>query len=124
MKVINYNDVPKKNMTEEPLFEGGEVFSQMLITKGTGISKDIHVGVMTFEPGGTTKLHTHDFEQVLYVISGKGRVATETEEFIVTPGTIIFIPEGENHAHGATKDSQFIQLTIMNAGKATVMHRM
>ena len=108
-------------MTNEPLFEGGEVYGQLGFLQG--VAKDLSIGVMTFESGGTTKMHTHDFEQVLYVISGKGLVATEEEEQVVTPGMVIHFAPGERHAHGATKDSQFVQLTIMNPGQATTMYR-
>jgi quercetin dioxygenase-like cupin family protein len=120
MKVVKVQDIEKKRMTDQPLFEGGEVYGQLGFLTD---AKNLHIGVMTFEKGGTTKFHVHDFEQVLYGISGKGRVATEKEEYIVTPGTIVFFPPGERHSHGATKDSEFVQLTIMNAGQATVMHR-
>ena len=44
-------------------------------------------------------------------------MATETEEVVVTPGTIIFIPAGENHWHGATRDSAFAHIAIMPPGE-------
>ena len=122
MKVVNVKDVEKKRMTDQPLFEGGEVYGQLGFLADA--AKDLHIGVMTFEKGGTTKFHVHDFEQVLYAISGKGRVATEKEEYVVTPGTIVFFAPGERHLHGATQDSRFVQLTIMNAGQAAQTHRM
>ena len=90
MKVVDLNTVEKKDYTEQPLFEGGTVYSQMAFLSDQ--AKELMVGVITFEPGATTKMHTHDFEQVLYVISGKGKVSTENEEYIVTPGTFVFFP--------------------------------
>ena len=122
MKIVKLADVEKKNYTEQPLFEGGEIYSQMAFL--SDVAKVLMVGVITFEPGGTTKMHTHDHEQVLYVISGKGRVATEKEEYTVGPGTFVFFTPGERHAHGATKDSQFVQITITNPEPGKPMFKM
>ena len=44
-----------------------------------------------------TKMHVHNHEQTLYILSGKGIVANEQEEHIATPGTIFLIPSGEKH---------------------------
>jgi quercetin dioxygenase-like cupin family protein len=113
MKIVKISDVPLKQ-SESPLFEGGRVHAQPLI--GEDFSEVLRVVVMNFDTGAVTKFHTHEFEQILFVLSGKGRVATEQEEHTVLPGTIVFIPPGENHLHGATNDSPFVQLTIMRPG--------
>ena len=120
MKVVKISDVPSKQ-SESPLFEGGNVYAQPLI--GTDLSQELRVTVMNFDAGAAAKFHTHDFDQILYVISGKGRVATESEEYTVLPGTIIFVPKGENHLHGATSDSPFVQLTIMKMGATDSIYR-
>ena len=44
-------------------------------------------------------------------------MATENKEVTVTPGTIIFIPAGEKHWHGATRDSAFSRIAVMPLGK-------
>jgi quercetin dioxygenase-like cupin family protein len=120
MKVVKGNNVEKRNMTDQPLFEGGKVFGQLGFFED---AKSMGIGVVTFERGAVTKLHTHDFEQMLFVIAGKGRVATEKEEIIVSPGDFVYFPPGEKHLHGATKDSRFVQLT-MHAGQHSVMYTM
>jgi quercetin dioxygenase-like cupin family protein len=122
MQIVKIEDVEKKDYSERSLFEGGKVYAQLNFLADE--AKDLMVGVITFEPGAATKMHTHDFKQVLYVISGKGKVATEKEEYVVMPGTFVFFAPGERHAHGATEDERFVQLTIMNPGQATQMHKM
>ena len=82
-----------------------------LIDKDMG-SEDFRAAIVTFPPGTKNKFHTHDHEQILFVTEGEGIVATETEERTVTVGDIILIPAGENHWHGATKDSSFSHLFI------------
>jgi len=74
---------------------------------------------VNFSPGSVNLFHTHTFDQVLYVTEGTGIVATENKEVTVTPGTIIFIPAGEKHWHGATKDSAFSHIAVMPPGKTS-----
>jgi quercetin dioxygenase-like cupin family protein len=70
----------------------------------------------TFGIGGRLNWHTHDSEQILYITEGRGIVATKDKEYVVTPGTIVYIPAGENHWHGACEDSSMTHLNIQKAG--------
>lgn len=114
MEILNTTGMPRRNLTNEPLFEGGEVFGLTGLFEGK--TRVLSTGIITFEKGGMTKMHTHDYEQVIYALEGKGRVVTEKEEKIIEPGTFVFFPPGERHAHGATKDSRFVQMTVTNMG--------
>ena len=110
MKVIKIDTAPTKDLTNDPLMTGGEVEARFLI--GPDTAKELGFGIIKFAPGARTKFHTHTSEQVLYCIEGKGIVATEDEEVVVTAGTVVLFPAGENHWHGATKDSSFAHVTI------------
>jgi quercetin dioxygenase-like cupin family protein len=70
----------------------------------------------TFGIGGRLNWHTHDSEQILYVTEGRGIVATKEKEYVITPGTIVYIPAGENHWHGACEDSAMTHLNVQKAG--------
>ena len=70
----------------------------------------------TFGIGGRLNWHTHDSEQILYVTEGRGIVATKEQEYVVTPGCMVYIPAGENHWHGACEDSSMTHLNIQKAG--------
>ena len=108
MKVVRINDIEAQETTAK-IFRG-KVGIQRII----GESEDeLRVIVVNFSPGGVNVFHSHTFDQVLYVTEGTGIVATENEEVTVTPGTIIFIPAGEKHWHGATKDSAFSHIHII-----------
>jgi quercetin dioxygenase-like cupin family protein len=110
MEIAKFYEEPMADMSDKPLFEGGKVYNQMQSLLGkTG---DLLVGVVNFMPGGMTKMHIHDNEQLLYCIAGRGRVLNETEEHILTPGMIAYIAPGERHAHGAPEDGVFVQLSI------------
>ena len=65
------------------------------------------------------KFHAHDVDQVLIVTAGKGIVATEKGEKVVTIGEVVLFPAGEKHWHGATKDSEFSHLVVTRVGGKT-----
>lgn len=100
------------------IFEGGTVKMKTLIDKHVG-AEETAVAIVTFPPGARTKMHVHNHEQILYILGGKGIVANEQEEHIATPGTILLIPAGEKHWHGATEESGFSHLYIFNSKTET-----
>ena len=114
MKVVKISDVEAEEATSQ-IFRG-KVSTQRLIGGGGESKDELRVSVVNFSPGAVNVFHTHTFDQILYVTEGTGIVATETEEITVTPGTIIVIPAGERHWHGATKDKAFSHIAIMPPG--------
>jgi len=112
MKVVRISDIEAQDGSTNKIFKG-KVSVQNIIGESTD---EFRVIVVNFSPGAVNVFHTHTFDQVLYVTEGKGVVSTEAEEIVVTPGTVIFIPAGENHWHGATKDSAFSHIAIMPPG--------
>lgn len=117
MKVVRMEDV-KPDYGTRPIFSG-RVGRQPLITED--MAKTLRVAAVTFSPGARTKLHTHTHDQVLYVVAGKGILATEHESHVVTPGTAIFVPPGERHWHGATEDMFFTHLSITAPGRTEIV---
>jgi quercetin dioxygenase-like cupin family protein len=112
MKVVDLKSV-KENDVAGPLFVGGKVYTQPLLEDKFGGDK-IQIVNVKFDPGARNKFHTHTCEQILFVIEGKGIVATREEERIVGPGTLVYFAPGEEHWHGATKDSSFAHLSMLN----------
>lgn len=96
----------------------GTVKKRSLIDPEMG-SKNFRSAIITFPPRAKNKLHTHSGEQILFVIDGKGIVATENEEVEVTKGDIILIPAHEKHWHGANANSIFSHLYITPADSKT-----
>ncbi len=114
MTTVNMNEVPKESGAS-PLFTGPDVTRQSLISD----SKELRVSIVNFGKGVRNKFHTHDVDQVLIVTAGKGIVATEKGEKVVTVGEVILFPAGEKHWHGATKDSEFSHIVITRVGGKT-----
>ncbi len=109
MKTINIDDITVVERS-------GGIFTGTVhvqgILNGTTPSKDLSVAIVSFPAGVKNEFHTHDTDQLLWVLSGKGIVASEQEEVIATPGMAFFIPQGESHWHGATDDSPFSHISI------------
>ena len=111
MRVVNINSVNKEAF-ESPLFTGSDVTKQTLLPD----SKEYNLNIVNFGKGVRNKFHAHDHEQILIVTSGKGIIATEKEEVVITVGDVIIIPAGEKHWHGATEDSEFAHIFVSRLG--------
>ena len=109
MQVITSNKVAKESFST-PLFTSPDVTIQRLLPD----SREFDVNIVTFGKGVRNKFHTHDHEQVLIVTTGKGIIATEDKEVVITPGDVVLIPAGEKHWHGATEDSEFSHIYVSN----------
>lgn len=85
------------------------VGNSYLASVGAGISN------VTFEPRCRNNWHIHHKAvQVLICVAGRGWYQEWGKEAVeMTPGTVIAIPEGVKHWHGAAKDSWFQHLTYM-----------
>lgn len=108
------DDVPKIPRVST-LFTSEEVTTQQLIPEGG----DYNMNVVNFGQGVRNKFHVHESDQVLIVTAGKGLVATEQEQRVVSVGDIILFPAGEKHWHGATEDSEFSHIYITRADSKT-----
>ncbi len=87
----------------------GEVNRGVALEQGT---ERLRIGLVKFSPGGRTKWHTHDFEQGLIIVAGKGIVATEDEEHVVEAGDVVVVKLGEKHWHGATEHTHMHHFSI------------
>ena len=79
---------------------------------------------VTFEPGCRNNWHIHNAKsgggQMLICIGGKGWYQEEGKDAVeLLPGSVINIPAGVKHWHGAAKDSWFSHLAIEVPGEET-----
>lgn len=111
MKVVKISEVSREPYVH-PLFTGSDVTRQVLMPE----SNEYDINIVNFGKGVRNKFHAHGNEQILIVIAGKGIVATETEEKVVTEGDVILIPANEKHWHGADEDSEFSHIYVTKTG--------
>lgn len=111
MRVSRISEVAEAPFVN-PLFTSKDVTIQAILPE----SQEYDLNMVNFGRGTRLKFHAHDSEQILIVTAGRGIVATEQEEVAVVPGDVVFIPAGEKHWHGATKDSEFSHIFIYRRG--------
>lgn len=71
----------------------------------------------TYEPGARSDWHTHDGEQALYVVAGRGVLGREGEQArYLEPGSWVHVEPGERHWHGAVPHNVFAHLAITATG--------
>jgi quercetin dioxygenase-like cupin family protein len=51
-------------------------------------------------------MHAHDNDQLLIITMGATFIATDSDEHVLTPGTVVWIPAGVPHRHGTVGDSE------------------
>ena len=113
MKIVKVSDLKAVDDSANPIFRGKVTRREII----PGNDKQMRISEINFSPGARNIMHSHTFDQVLYVTTGKGILADEKTETVVMPGTVILIPAGEKHWHGATKDSAFTHIAIMPPGE-------
>jgi quercetin dioxygenase-like cupin family protein len=116
MKVIKPSEVPQES-ADSPLFTGGPVTRQPLVTSDMG--NDFNINIVNFGAGARNKMHIHTSDQVLFVTAGKGIIATEITQEVITTGDVVHVSAGEKHWHGATPDSAFSHIALTAKGSRT-----
>lgn len=79
---------------------------------------------VTFEPGCRNNWHIHHADkgggQILICTAGEGWYQAEGEEAqALKEGSVVFIPAGVKHWHGAKKDSWFSHIAVEVPGENT-----
>lgn len=110
MKVVSSRDTETRRAPEE--WFTGEVWmdATSVPQPGAGLFR------VLFEPGARTNWHTHPEGQILYVLTGLGRIQKEGEGVLeIQPGDIVYIAPGEKHWHGAAPDTFMVHIAISPA---------
>ena len=86
--------------------------------------EQVAVSNVTFEPGCRNNWHIHHAEkgggQMLIGVAGRGWYQEEGKAAVeILPGTVIHIPAGVKHWHGAAADSWFAHLAFEVPGEKT-----
>ena len=96
----------------------GRVRMQIL-TKAAGMTK-LELLAVHFDAGAHTRPHTHPSEQVLHVVYGNGFVWLAGEERQRIPeGSIVVVPSGVVHMHGATEEEPICHIAFRAADGPT-----
>ena len=112
MDIIRNEDRPTARGNAD-YFTGTVWQDPIVLTGSPGRVRALRV---TFEPGARTAWHTHPFGQVLYILSGVGRVQQAGQPAqTVKPGDTVLIRPGERHWHGAAPGHAMVHVAIQEA---------
>lgn len=103
-------DVSKK---EKKYFEGGG-YDQTAVSKaGEGVDITVHLG--TIPPGKTHEPHSHEQDEVMYIVKGSGKYILEGgEEMHYKAGDFIFMPKGTIHKNVVLSQEDMIIVPIFS----------
>jgi quercetin dioxygenase-like cupin family protein len=89
----------------------GEVELEMLHATPTDEEPD--TALVHFHGGAVTNWHHHPGGQLLFVVSGRGRVGTREEHSVeLAVGTLVVAPPDEQHWHGAAAGEDCTLLAV------------
>jgi quercetin dioxygenase-like cupin family protein len=87
------------------------------ISPGVAAPDGTAMMVVHFAAGARTHWHTHPGGQLLYCLSGRGRVRSRGgPEHVLAPGDIVHIPPGAWHWHGGGPDSPMAHVAVNVGG--------
>ena len=104
---------PIPDPSDHPIFDG-RVHMREHVGEQEGAL--YHVSEVAFQAGGRTRWHSHDRDQLLFVIAGDGIIASEDERFEVGPGEVVLVPAGTLHWHGPQPGRRFTQISVITDG--------
>ena len=80
--------------------------AQFLLDRSTGATT-CKIVISKRKPGSQSPrgVHTHTFDQILYVLSGRLWVEIGGQEYVAEPGTLVVQPAGEPHRNWNPDDS-------------------
>jgi quercetin dioxygenase-like cupin family protein len=75
---------------------------------GVGISMFLVIA----EPGRATRLHKHDYDEVVHVIEGRSKWTVDGQEREATAGDVLIVRAGEPHKFMNSGDGPLRQIDI------------
>ncbi|HJB09208.1 MAG TPA: cupin domain-containing protein [Candidatus Brachybacterium merdavium] len=109
-----------------PLGDPNEAFAQYFVGRSylaPLVAGSVPVSNVSFEPGCRNNWHIHHGtagggDQILMCTAGSGWYQAEGEEPVsMVPGTVIRVPAGTKHWHGAKGDAWFSHLAFITPGE-------
>lgn len=94
----------------EPIDLPGGSWSRMLVTDRRVPGNSSSLGYSVFKPGTVLASVCHETEEVAYVVSGSGHLATDDGEVRFSEGEAIHIPAGLWHAVVNDSDSDVVMV--------------
>jgi quercetin dioxygenase-like cupin family protein len=90
---------------------------QVWLSPGLAAPPGTGMTVVHFSAGARTHWHRHPGGQLLYAVSGRGRLRSRAGQgHLLMPGDIVYIPAAEWHYHGGGPDSPMAHVAVSMGG--------
>jgi mannose-6-phosphate isomerase-like protein (cupin superfamily) len=80
-----------------PRYKRDNIVSYLLVSELTGNAKNLTITLVEMEPGGVQHVHSHEPEQMYYILDGSGVMTVDADEKPVQAGDCIFYPSFAKH---------------------------
>lgn len=97
--------------SSSPRYKRDNIESFLLVSEKTSDSKNLSITLVEMEPGGFQHKHSHEPEQMYYILSGEGEMTVNDETKVVTKGDCIFFSSNSIHGLENTGNSKLIYLS-------------
>ena len=61
-------------------------------------TENLYIGIVEFYKGKGMKSHSHNVEEAMYVLSGKGKIKIGSLVYDIKEKDFVYIPKNKNHA--------------------------
>jgi len=103
-------DVSQK---EKKYFEGGGYDRTAISKEGEGVDITVHLG--TIPPGKTHEFHSHEQDEIMYIVQGSGKYIFEDgKEIHYKAGDFFFMPKGTVHKNEVLSKEDMIIVPIFS----------
>lgn len=109
MYVKHISDVEQKDTSKEG---AKNTLIQWLINDKIG-AKNFVMRRFVVKRNGYTPLHSHDWEHEVYVLSGKGIVKIDKEEYPLEKDKFAYVPPNVVHQFNNTSDENLVLLCVI-----------
>ena len=97
---------------EKEYFEGGGFHRTAISKKGEGVDLTVHFS--NIKPGQSHSWHSHEQDEVMYIIQGAGKYILEKGEIHYKAGDFVFVPRGTFHENVVVSEEDVVLVAIFN----------
>ncbi|MHB1274663.1 MAG: cupin domain-containing protein [Candidatus Humimicrobiaceae bacterium] len=84
-------------------------------------SKNLNLGIVEFDKDKTSLSHSHEVEESLYVLAGKGVVEVGGTNYNVKKGDFLYVPENTEHSIMTGNNSR-LRIFFVFGGKINIKY--
>ena len=104
MKHIHYLD----EKTEEVSAAGAKGVNLRTVIGEDDGAPNFNMRIVSFEAGGQSPGHSHDYEHEIYIIKGGGAVEVEGKRVDLKQGDVVYVPPNADHCFQAPEGLEMV----------------